>query len=163
MKQTLFFITIFLAINTAQAQIFIAQAALEDFYENDDITEFLHYSGFSPASFSSMPPEISEPIEKMTNYIHENIERTEDYLYINEVSASFLVYGLDNDGVFLYAANYFTGNEHAVNRIREMLENSGLELDSESNGMYYYSQGEDAGGIVGLLENGLVVFAYFEP
>jgi len=163
MKKFLLSIIAYLALTTCQAQVFIAHAVLEEFYENDDITELLQSSGYTSASFSSMPSEISVPMKKMTNYINENIGKTKNYLYVNEVSASFLVYGLDDDGVFVFAVNYFPGNENAVTRIREMLETSGLSLDNTDNGQYFYSEGEEAGGIVGILDDGLVMFAYFEP
>ena len=161
-------LSLFLAIvsvDSASAQLFIARAVLEEFYADDDIAADLQAAGYRKVSPSELPSEIADPMQGMVNYIDENFGDAAKRYYINESTGAVLLYGVEHsdEAVFLYAVNFFSGNENAVERIRELFTKNELNFDYESDGQYVYSDGDDAGGLVALLANGIVIFAYFEP
>ena len=83
---------------------------------------------------------------------------------MNRVTGDILLYGVDKDNVYSYSVNFFSGNENAVSRIREILVKNDLTFDHQKDNLFYYFDGEEAGGIVGFLEEyEIVMFCYFEP
>jgi len=152
-------------VDSASAQLFIARAVLEEFYTDDDIEAYLQTAGYRQISPSDLPSDIAVPMQSLVSYIDENFGDAAKRYYVNESTGAILLYGVEHgdDALFLYAVNFFNGNENAVERIRELFTKNGLNFDYESDGQYFYSDGEDAGGFVGLLANGIIMFAYFEP
>lgn len=162
---TLPFLLMIILPNSATTQVFIVQAVLEEFYADEDIATDLQTAGYRKVSPSELPSDIAVPMQGLVNYIDENFGDADKRYYLNEATGAVLLYGVEDseDALFLYAVNFFGGNEHAVTRIRELFEKNELNFDYESDGQYVYSDGDDAGGLVALLASGIVMFAYFEP
>lgn len=154
-----------ISADSASTQLFIARAALEEFYVDKDIAENLQAAGYRKVSPSDLPSDIAVPMRGLVNYIDENFGDAAKRYYINESTGAVLLYGVEHsdDAVFLYAVNFFNGNENTVERIRELFTKNDLNFDYESDGQYFYSDSDNAGGLVGLLANGIIMFAYFEP
>lgn len=145
------------------SQVFLAESVFDDFFVEGDIVTKMQESGYRSTSLSELPDEISVPAKNLTNYLDQYVGDVKKLFYINESDASILICGVSRKGgYFTYAVNFFFGNAHAVERIREIFAENELTFDHEENGQYIYVDGEDGGGIVSILDNGYVFFGYFE-
>lgn len=145
-----------------QSQVFLVQSILDEFFVEADVMTKMQQTGYRTTSLSSLPSEISTPMKKLTNYLDENLRKAKKMYFINENDGSVFLCGIEN-GYFAYGVNFFMGNEYAVQRIKEMFIAGDLSFDHEENGISYYMDGEDAGALVGKLENDMVMVGYFEP
>lgn len=155
---------VLLSYSTVHTQVFIMQAVFDEFYVEGDVVLKMQQAGYRKTSVSELPDDISTPIKNLTNYLDEQVGKVKKIYYINENDGSILLCGIESEAAyFSYAVNFFSGNTYAVDRIREVFTENDLIFDHELNGIYYYFDGEEAGGIVGILDNGIVMVGYFEP
>jgi hypothetical protein len=147
----------------ASAQVFIAEAVFNDFFVEGDIVTIMEQAGYTTTSPSELPEEIGVPTKKLTDYLDQYIEDVKKLYYINESNGSIMVCAVTRkSGYFVYAVNFFDGNNYAVDRIKDIFIENELTFDHEENGQYIYTDGEDAGGLVAIMDNGVVMFGYFE-
>ena len=162
-KSLIVFCTVVCLHTPVFAQVFVAEAVFNDFFVEGDIVSMMRQAGYSSTSLSQLPEEIGTPTRNLTDYLDQYVEDVKKLYYINENDGSVLICAVTRDGgYFTYAVNFFFGNNYAVDRIRQIFSENELVFDHEENGQYIYADGEDSGGLVGIMDNGVVMFGYFE-
>jgi hypothetical protein len=147
------------------SQVFMAEAVFDDFFVEGDIVNMMRKTGYTSTSLSKLPVEIGTSIWTITNNLDQYVEDVKKLYYINEYDGSVLICGVTReDGYFVYAINFFLGNSYAVDRIMKLFSEYDMIFDRIENGQYIYVDidGEDIAGSVGITDNGIVTFMYFE-